>query len=362
MYFELQTDSGLVDALPEIINVYKFENPTQSLSSQADAKALATKLGFSSEKITRNGTESYSWTDTHRTLTIYAKNLNFKMTTDTTYIKQVTQSGSMPTEQEAKSIATNFLRNIGFSADDYSNGTPSTTLININPDGTYSQADSLSEAELIRVDFNRQKSMVTIPSNVVGAESMVNDYKKRLGEPDTESTIINDEKINIYTFNTAVTFLNPTKSNISIYVGVQSDKTDKYISSIYQIDYTYWPIAESACGTYDLISPNTAIEKVQAGEASLVSLIDMNGDTVTDYTPRSVKKFTIMYVNLTYFESAQEQSYLQPVYVISGEVIFNNDTKGEFDFYYPAIDYDNVQDKVEQEQPATVETDSTSLL
>ena len=111
-----------------------------------------------------------------------------------------------------------------------------------------------------------------------------------------------------------------------------------------------------------MISPNTAIEKVQAGEASLVSLIDMNGDTVTDYTPRSVKKFTIMYVNLTYFESAQEQSYLQPVYVISGEVIFSNDTKGEFDFYYPAIDYDNVQDKVEQEQPATVETDSTSLL
>ena len=362
MYFELQTDSGLVDALPEIINVYKFENPTQSLSSQADAKALATKLGFSSEKITRNGTESYSWSDTNRFLTIYAKSLNFSMTTKTAYIKQVAQNGSMPTEQEAKSIATNFLRNIGLSADDYSNGTPTTTLISINPDGSYSQADSLSEAELVRVDFNREKSMVTIPSNVVGAEAMVNDYKKRLGEPSTESMVINDEKMNIYTFNTAVTFINPTKSNISVYVGVQADKTDKYLSSIYQIDYTYWPVAESACGTYDLVSPNTAIEKVQAGEASLVSLIDINGDTVTEYTPRSVKKFTIMYVNLTYFESEKEQLYLQPVYVISGEVIFSNDTKGEFDFYYPAIDYDNVQDKVIQAEPEVVETNSTNLL
>ena len=139
-------------------------------------------------------------------------------------------------------------------------------------------------------------------------------------------------------------------------------EVEKYISSIYQIDYTYWPVAESACGTYDLISPSTAIERVQAGEASLVSLIDINGDTVTEYTPRSVKKFTIMYVNLTYFESSQEQSYLQPVYVISGEVIFSNDTKGEFDFYYPAIDYDNVQDKVVQAEPEVVETDSTSLL
>lgn len=362
MYFELQTDSGLVDALPEIINVYKFENPTQSLSSQADAKALATKLGFSSEKITRNGTESYSWSDTNRTLTVYAKNLNFRMSTNTTYIKKVAQNGSMPTEQEAKSIATNFLRNIGFSSVDYSNGTPTTTLISINPDGSYSEAGSLSEAELVRVDFNRDKSMITVPSNVVGAEAMVNDYKKRLGEPSTESTIINDEKINIYTFNTAVTFLNPTKSNISVYVGVQADKSDKYLSSIYQMDYTYWPIAESACGTYDLISPNTAIEKVQAGEASLVSLTDINGDSVTGYTPRSVKKFTIMYVNLTYFESEAEQTFLQPVYVISGEVIFSNDTKGEFDFYYPAIDYENVQDKVEQEAPETVETDSTNLL
>ena len=174
--------------------------------------------------------------------------------------------------------------------------------------------------------------------------------------------IINDEKINIYTFNTAVTFLNPTKSNISVYVGVQADKTEKYLSAIYQIDYTYWPIAESACGTYDLISPNTAIERVQAGEASLVSLVDINGDTVTEYTPRSVKKFTIMYVNLTYFESEGEQTFLQPVYVISGEVIFNNDTKGEFDFYYPAIDYDNVQNKVEQKAPEVVQTDSTILL
>jgi hypothetical protein len=93
-----------------------------------------------------------------------------------------------------------------------------------------------------------------------------------------------------------------------------------------------------------------------------VSLIDTNGDTVVDYIPRSVKKFTIMYVNLTYFESAQEQAYLQPVYVISGEVIFSNDTKGEFDFYYPAIDYDNVQDKVVQEAPETMENDSTRLI
>jgi hypothetical protein len=355
MYFELQTDSGKIDALPSIINVYKFDNPVQSLSSQANAKILANKLGFTAEKITRNGTESYSWSDTNRTLIVLSKNLNFTMKTNTTYIKKIAATGTTPSEQEAKSIAVNFLRSIGFTTSDYSNGTPTTTLININPDGSYSEAASLSEAELVRVDFNRNKSMITIPSNIVGASTMVESFKKKLGEPSTESMIVNDARLDIYTFNTAVTFLNTSKSNISVYIGVAADKNNKYLSSIYQIDYAYWPIQETACGTYELINPNIAIERIQAGDGSLVYLNDTKGDTVVDYTPRSVKKFTILYVNLTYFESASEQQYLQPVYVISGEVIFNNDTKGEFDFYYPAIDYDNVQNKIVQPEPEVVE-------
>jgi len=355
MYFELQTDSGKIDALPDIINIYKFENPIQSLSSQADAKILANKFGFTAEKIVRNGTESYSWTDGNRTLVVLSKNLNFTLKTNPTYIKKIAATGTTPSEQEAKSIAVNFLRSIGFSTNDYSNGTPTTTLINVNPDGSYSEASSLSEAELVRVDFNRNKSMITIPSNIVGASTMVDSFKKTLGEPSTESTIINDERIDIYTFNTAVTFLNTNRSNISVYVGVAANKNEKYLSSIYQMDYTYWPIQETACGTYELINPSIAIERIQAGEGSLVYLNDTKGDTVVDYTPRSVKKFTILYVNLTYFESSTEQQYLQPVYVISGEVIFNNDTKGEFDFYYPAIDYDNVQNKIVQPAPQVVE-------
>lgn len=355
MYFELQTDSGKIDALPGIINVYKFDNPIQSLSAQADAKVLANKLEFTAEKITRNGTESYSWSDTYRTLTILAKNLNFTLKTDAEYIRKVASTGAIPSEQEAKSISVNFLRNIGFTTEDYGAGTPKTTLINVNPDGTFSSANSLSEAELVRVDFNRSKSMITVPSNIVGADTMVTSYKKNLGEPSTETMLVNDQRINIYTFNTAVTFLDPSDGNITLYIGAPKDKTNNHLSYIYQIDYTYWPIQQSSCGTYELVSPNTAIERIQAGEGSLVYLNDVKGDTVVDYTPRSVKKFTILYVNLTYYESPQEQQYLQPVYVISGEVIFSNDTKGEFDFYYPAIDYENVQDKIIQPAPKIVE-------
>lgn len=364
MFFELKTDTGKIDALPDIINVYKFDNPTQSLSSQSEAKLLAKKIGFDPNTVIRRGTESYVWTDrtSHKTLEIQAKNLNFSLITDTKYVKSISDGKSLPTEQEAKSMASNILRSLGFSSEDYSEGNHQTTLIKINPDGTFKQASSLSEADLIRVDFMRSKSMITIPSNIVGAEAMVTELKKRLTEPKVETPIINNEKISVYTFNTDVTFLNPSKSNISVYVGVKdSNALNNGIENIYQIDYTYRPIQTSACGTYELITPEAATQAVQSGKGSLVYLNDIDGDVVVDYNPRKVKKFTIFYVNLTYYENPDEQEYLQPVYVISGEVIFDNDTKGEFDFYYPAINYNNVTDKIELPKPET-KSSSTGLL
>lgn len=359
MLFEIETDTGKIDSLPQIINVYKFDNPAQSLSSQADAKILAKKMGFDPEGIIRRGTTSYVWIDrdTGRTLEIYAKNLNFTLKTDTSYIRKSLELGSVPTEQQAKSKAVNTLRTLGFSSSDYAAGNHKTTLIDVNPDGSFSQASSLSEAELIRVDFKRSKSMITIPSNIEGADSMVNTLTKKLGEPTIETPVINDKKITVSTFQTSVTTLEPNKANISVYVGV--DRKGTTLSDIYQIDYTYWPIQESSCGTYELASPQYAIQQVQEGNGSLIYLNSVNGDYVTEYIPKKVKKFTVFTILITYYESPTEQEFLQPVYVISGEAIFDNDTKGEFDFYYPAINYSAVQNKVVQEENITEEDSNT---
>lgn len=359
MLFEIKTESGKIDSLPRIINVYKFSNPTQSLSSQADSKILAKKLGFNPDAVIRRGTESYVWVDrnTSRTLEISAKNLNFSLKTDAQYIRTQAKSGTLPTEQEAKSKAVNLLRSLGFTSDDYASGIPTTTLIDVNPDGSFSQAASLSEAELVRVDFKRSKSMITIASNIVGADSMVATLTRRLGEPTQETPIINDERITVYTFNTRVTTLNPNKSNISVYIGVQ-EKSSEALASVYQIDYTYWPIQETNCGTYELVSPQYAIQQVQSGNGSLVYLNKVGGDSVVDYIPKKVTKFSVFYINLTYYESPTEQDYLQPVYVISGEVIFDDGSKGEFDYYYPAVSYTSVQDKIVLPEPEVKETDS----
>jgi hypothetical protein len=365
MVFQIDTDTGKIDALPEIINVYRFDNPIQSVTAQADAKVLANKLGFDPEAIIRRETESYAWVDreTARTLEVDAKNLNFTLRTDASKIREISEKNILPSEQEAKTSAVSALRSLGLYWEDYSKGNHKTTLIKVNPDGSFSKALALADADLIRVDFVRSKSMITIPSNIVGANSMVNALTRKFPEPPVvETPIVNDERIEVYTFNTLVSFPQTQKSNISVYIGAEETRSSRgSFENVYQIDYTYWPIQVESCGTYELITPQTAIEKVQSGEGSLVYLFEVDGDDVVEYTPKRVKKFLVFDVFIVYYESRGELEFLQPVYVVSGEAIFENDIKGLFDFFYPAINYEVVQDKIVLPEPEVVEENDLKI-
>jgi hypothetical protein len=367
MVFEILTDTGKIDSLPQIINVYDFDIPTQSLSAQANAKILAKKIGFDPEQVIRKGTQSYVFVDktNSRTLEIQAKNMNFNLKTEPAQIKKIAANGTLPSEQDAKLLATSMLRSLGLYSDDYELGTPQLTYININPDGSYSKASSASEAELIKIDFVRKKSMITIPSNIVGAEDMIKSLTTRLGmEPTLTNTIVNDERLEVYTYDTIVSYPETQRHNISVYVGAEDNENKtagNVMNAIYQIDYVYWPVQVEPCGTYELISPQKAIEEVQAGKGKIVYLYEKNGDDVVQYTPRKVKKFVVTKdIFITYYESNDELPYLQPVYVISGDAIFEGDIKGSFDIYYPAINYDIVQDKIEL--PAAKVKEKTSWL
>ena len=363
--FDIKTDTGKIDSLPEIINVYKFNNRSQSLTAQADAKILAKAMGFDPDVIERVSTQGYKWTDraAGRTLEVEAKNLNFTLKTDTSVMRESSASSALPSEQEAKSIAVNALNSLGVFPSDYTSGNHRTTLININPDGSFSKAHSLAEADLIRVDLIRIKSMITIPSNIENAEKMVRDFSRRtLIEPTEETSTATDGRLGIFTFNTLVSFPQTQRANISVYVGPAITGVPTRVSKIYQIDYTYRPIAAEACGTYKLVDPEYATEMIQQGEGSLVYLSNTGADDVVDYMPKAVKKFIILDIFIVYFEDREELEYLQPVYLISGEAIFHDDTKGTFDFFYPAINYNIVQDKIEMKAPEVVDTSSSPTM
>lgn len=362
MIYELQTDSGKVDQLPSIINVYEYTNLNQSLNSQAEAKILAKKMGFDPDKIVRKGTTDYIWVDNTngRSLDIKARDLNFVMKTNIDVIRSVKQEKDLPTENEAISLATNSLRSLGVLDEGYTEVKPNIHLIDVNPDGTYSEADSLINAELIRVDFFRKKPMISIQMNIVGAEDMVKSLENKGMTAEEGSIVIDSERIKTYNFSTLVAYTNPVKSNVSVYIGPENDAEDLILPSVYQIDFTSWTIADDSCGTYELVSPSYALEKIQQGEGSLVYL-NANDDEVAEYRSQTVKKIVVTNIYITYYESSYEQKYLQPIYLVEGQATLKNGDKADFHIYYPAINYDIVQNKIELPEADTEESTGISF-
>lgn len=367
LVFEVETVTGKVDSLPRIINVHRFNNVGQSLNSQGESKIIAGKMGFNPDEIQRRGTAEYVWNNplTYKTLVVQARNLNFNLSTDFTKPGALPTNSALPSDNEATGFATSFLRSKGMLFEDYIKQTPQVVYINVAPDGTLSQARSKIDAELIRVDFYRKASMISIRSDIEGAEIMKSNLEAKLFQATTDSILTDKGRINIYNFDTVVTFQNPSEPNISVYVGplnkldTSSDNTNKHI---YGASYTYWPIEPTPCGTYTLIPPATALEAVQQGKGSLVYLNEKNGDDVIPYTPQKVRKFTIYNVTIGYFEASAEQKYLQPIYIISGEATLDTGIIGNFHYYVPAIDYANVGDKVIPEAINEVDPDADTFL
>lgn len=347
MLFELQTDSGKVDSLPNIVNVYRYTDLGQIINSQAEAKILSKKLGFDPERIVRQGTVGYIWVDNTngRSLNIKARDLNFTLKTEHEKIREIRREKDLPTEREAPSIATNALRSLGILDQAYTEVQPTIHLIDINPDGSFSEAESLLTAELIRVDFLKKIPMISIATNLEGAQQMVDSLTSRDLTYETGDRIINDERVSVYNFSTLVTYQYPVKSNISIYVGPENEQLNA-LKNIYQIEYNTWSLEPESCGTYELVSPSYALQKIQEGEGSLVYL-NSTGDEVRQYTTQSINKFRVDNIYITYYEGLVEQQYLQPVYTIEGEAELKGGERADFFIYYPAINYGIVQDKIE---------------
>ncbi|HVX93001.1 MAG TPA: hypothetical protein VHA74_02705 [Candidatus Dojkabacteria bacterium] len=360
--YALETQTGQVDNLPRVVNVFKYNILGQALDSQGEAKLLASKMGFNPDSLQRIGTTQYGWTDslTNRKLVIEARNLNFVLTTNFTVSNSIDTTASLPSDPEAINLATDYLRAKGLMYDDLLKQQPQLTYIHIQPDGSFTQANSKANAQLIRVDFYRKSSMISVRSDIQGAAQIKQELESKLFKATTDSILTDKGRIDVYDFDTVDAYANPYQPNIMVYVG-PANKLDKNSDtsnrSVYAVNYRYWPLDPTPCGTYQLIPPSTALEQVQKGKGSLVYLNDKNGDDVVPYTPRIVRKFTIYTITIGYYESQSEQKFLQPIYIISGEATFSTGIIGQFHYYIPAIDYNSIQKKV---VTPTTTTDSNS--
>lgn len=349
---EIDTASGKLDELPLVAQVYEYANSGPSLIAQNQAKDIASKLGFDPELINRRGTIEYFWNEDEygRRLTVDAATLNFNYSINFRNPLALPEEKSLPTEAEAMTIATSFLRSNGWLLEDYSKMEPVTTLIDILPDGTYAMAVSRAEAELIRVDFYRRKPFLTVSEDLQNSRQIISALEKSYLGYDTETVTVNtgEKRIDIYNFLAEVVHQNTQKSNISIYVGSKYKREKKFSAneSIYGADYTGWVLQEDPCGTYPLLSTTTVANMIENGQASLVYLNDKNGDTVIPYQPKQASKMSVKQVRLAYLDTTEKQRFLQPIYIVIGETVLEDGLAGTFYYYMPAIDYKNLQDKI----------------
>jgi hypothetical protein len=356
--YRVETTSGGIPDLPEVVNVFKYDHPGQSLFALQEAQQTSELLKFDKTKFTRTSSTEYKWTDslTKRTLIIEVSNQNIDMTTDFNDPSVNTHSGSLPSEEKAKEIALNYLQTASILTSDFAAGPKITHLIQIGSDGSLSKAPSISEADLIRVDFTRARDLITIDPELVEAAELGSTLQTELEEIDP-STITTDASGSkeVKRYPTHVFNNSPYFGNISVLVGGMKDtNTREY--QVYGLEYRNWVIPVLPCGTYKLISAQEAVRRVQSGEAALTYLLEDRGDEIIPYEAKKVSSMTILEITLGYYDDWERQEYLQPVYVVSGDAQFDNGVFGKFYYYIPAIDYEGIPEDAGTQVPVQEDT------
>lgn len=356
--FSIETTSGAIPDLPKVVNVFKYDHPGQSLLALQEAQIIAEKLGFEPEEYTRKSTVEYEWDDksSHRSVVIETGNLNITMETDYSNPNVDTFSSRLPSEENAQTIARNYLQGNNLLTTDFDEGTQKTYLIQLTSSGEMREAPSLSEADLIRVDFFREKDLITIDPELVGTAEIGSSLSEQLEEEKTSTITEDDETKEVKKYTTSVVNDSPIFGNISVYLGGTKDENSRDYE-VFGLKYRNWPIETLSCGTYLLISPEEAVRQVQEGEATLVYLMEKGGDRIIPYEAKAVNTMTILEVGLSYLDMSEKQDFLQPIFLIRGEAEFESGTFGEFYYYVPAVDYESIPENAGQQQ--TTDTTDT---
>lgn len=289
--YTIDTPTGKFPALPVQANVYKIPHPPATLLSESRARALARSLAFKNEP-TRVSSSELHWEDvpTSRTMDINIVTGTFSLKTDPAKLALDLTHGSAPTQAQAINQVLSSFTNKQLLSQDYIEGAQTTTLIEIAT-GNYRESQSLSEAQLTRVNLFRRV-----------------------------------DKLNVY---------GPAPKEGLIYADVS---TARDVQQLPAINYFGWGLDYNKIGKYPLKSVDNAFLELKSGRGGFVYL-SLNGQELfASYSPLSLGQVSIRTVEVAYYDSKMLQDYLQPIYVFGGIFKTTGGTEGKFTAYVPAID------------------------
>lgn len=264
-------------------NSIRMEIPTERLAATTDrakvffipakrasllaldkAKQQASVLGFlfDPDPLT---TEIYRW----RRTTPMTANLDYNIITGTFTMKLDWQSdpaffqeNRLPDENGAIDDARQMLSSAGLLSKDIATSSAKVSYLKASG-STYASTVSLSESDFLQVDIFRDNIDTTYP---------------------------------------VVTEI-PDKGTIRAIVTGKTDRSLQFAS----VEYNYVPIEYSSYYTYPVIDPQAAYKLLQQGKGFTAAM----PQTGTDVVIRSI--------SLGYFDTSQDKTYLQPIYILSGD-------------------------------------------
>lgn len=284
--YRLETSSGGLPSFGDRAKVFFMPPSSLGLLSDQRVKQIAAEYDFVFSPEILNST-TYRWTKTQpleSILEVDLNDLNFSLTTDYLSRPELVTNTSPPDAFDAANRVKTMIRAAGLLPADV--GTASAETIYLKAlGGELETAVSFSDADYVQVDLNR--------------------------------TPIDG----IYRMFTPGGYTGTIQGIVSGAFGGND--------SIVQLNYFYHPVDYSEVHTYPLRSTDTAWRLLQSGEGYIAD----PGDTTTA---------VIRNVYLGYFDSFEEQLYLQPIYVFEGD--------GGFLGYVSALDPEYVQSSMGQLQ------------
>lgn len=271
--YKLELATGKFPEFPDRMKVFFMPLSAPSLLDDQNARKLASTLGFSFEP-TRIGTE-YRFTKSQplsSTLELDSVTHDFKLTSDYLSRPELIVNPDLPNQGEAVSQVRSFLSAADLIESDMA--TSSGEVVYLKSIGSELQpALSFSEAEFVQVDLNRTP------------------------------------------VDNAYPFFTPGGLH-GIAHAILSGGVSKR-DQIVEMEFWYQPIQYSEVETYPLRSVQSAWEVLKSGEGYIAEAGESQTAVVRD-------------VSLGYFDSFEEQPYMQPIFVFSGDAGFLG--------YVPALD------------------------
>jgi hypothetical protein len=258
----LETPTGTFPKFADRAKVYLMTHPEPSLLADENAKKAANKLGFATEPEVVNSS-FYRWTKTEpllTTLDLDINTLHFSLSTDYLSRPDILYTTQLPTNFDAVRDVKSFLSSAGLLPADIA--TSSGTVKMLKATGSsFTPAVSLSDASVLQVDLHRTPIDETFS------------FFTPDDNPGTISSIVGSGGIH---------------------------------NSILKFAYAHHTIDYSQVHTYPIRSPDSAWQLLKAGEGYIAH-------------KGTVDQAVIRKVELGYFDTPEQQSYMQPIYVFSGD-------------------------------------------